>query len=131
MKRLIMPLTAFLMVGTVLFSGCNNKEEVPGEEPAVVDTLTPPANVDTLVVDTAGTGTEVKVVDSDSANKAGKGGKTQGKKDPIKTEEGGNTGTRRPQRDDKSSTSTPTPSTQEPTKSSDPGNTTTRRPQRP
>ena len=126
MKRFIMPLAAFLMVGTVLFTGCNGNDEVPEEEPPVVDTLTPPADVDTLVVDTAGTGTEVKVVDSDSAKKAA--ARNPKKKDEtIQTD--GNTATKRGQRPDNTS-STPTTPNQEPVKDSV-GTTVKKRPQRP
>ncbi len=132
MKRFIMPLTAFLVVGTILFTGCDNKDEVPEQEPPVVDTLTPPANVDTLVVDTAGTGTEVKVVDGDSAKpttSGRKGGtKTQSKGTEMETSSDGKTGTKKPQ----DNTNTNTPTSNEPVQKNDaPTNTRAKKPQQP
>lgn len=126
-----MPLTAFLVVGTISFTSCEKKEEVPEQEPAVVDTLMPPANVDTLVIDTAGTGTEVKVMDPDSGKAASgrKGTKTQSTNKEMHTSPDGNTGTKKPQREDNTSTAAPT--TNEPVKTESPTNTTAKKPQRP
>lgn len=131
MKRLFVPLTAVFAAGVLAFSGCNKEEEKPMEEqPAVVDSMKAPTNVDSLVIDTAGTGTEVVVTDGDSAKAASKPKSTKTQTTKPKVEVEGNTGTRRPQRDVNTGNDGGDIKL-EPNKNTNESNTTTKRPQRP
>lgn len=134
MKRFIMPLSAFLVVGTVFFTGCGNKDEAPEQEAPVVDTMatpTTPAPVDTAAVTPVDT---AAAAPADTAKKpattAGKGGKTQsGPNKNMNTSADGLTGTKKPQREDKPAETAPT--TNEPVKTESPSNTTAKKAQRP